>query len=132
MSFQEVQKKIRLLPGVDALIVNAPPAYLELMWSVKFDIDPEETKQGKYDFVQVFGSERSMLEKLVDRYSVSGKYDCLFWIFYPKGGGKIKSDLNRNIVWGMAQRIGMQCVSQVAIDETWSALRCRPAEMVGK
>jgi hypothetical protein len=132
MSFQEVQKKIRLLPGVDALIVNAPPAYLELMSSVKFDIDPEETKQRKYDFVQVFGSERSMLEKLVDRYSVSGKYDCLFWICYPKGGGKIKSDLNRNIVWGIAQRVGMQCVSQVAIDETWSALRCRPAEMIGK
>jgi hypothetical protein len=26
----------------------------------------------------------------------------------------------------------MQCVTQIAIDETWSALRCRPIEMVGK
>jgi hypothetical protein len=132
MSFQEIQKKIRLLPGTAALIVNAPPVYLELMSSVKFDTQPEKTKRGKYDFVQIFGSERLMLEKMVDKYSGSGKYDCLFWICYPKGSGKIKSELNRNIVWGIAEGVGMQCVSQVAIDETWSALRCRPAEMVGK
>jgi len=87
MSFQEVQKKIRLLPGASALIINAPPEYLELMSAIKFDIQLYKTKQGKYDFVQVFGSERSVLEQLVTKYSGSGKYDCLFWICYPKGGG---------------------------------------------
>lgn len=86
MSFQEVQKKIRLLPGASALIINAPPEYLELMSAIKFDIQLYKTKQGKYDFVQVFGSERSVLEQLVTKYSGSGKYDCSFWICYPKGG----------------------------------------------
>ena len=96
MSFQEVQNKIRLLPGAAALIVNSSPEYLELMSAIKFDIQPAKIKQDKYDFVQVFGSERSMSEQLVGKYVGSGKYDCLFWICYPKGGGKIKSNLNRN------------------------------------
>lgn len=68
MSFQEVQKKIRLLPGAAALIVNAAPDYLELMSAIKFDIQPAKIKQGKYDFVQVFGSKRPMLEQLVGKY----------------------------------------------------------------
>jgi hypothetical protein len=132
MTFKEVQKKIRLFPGASALIINAPPEYLDMISSINFDIQSDKTKQGQYDFVQVFGSERSDLEQLVDKYSASGKYDCLFWICYPKGGGKIKSDIKRNIVWGIAAHVGMQCVSQVAIDETWSALRCRPVAMVEK
>jgi len=132
MTFQEVQKKIRLLPGATVLIVNAPPEYLELLSVIKFDVRPRKTEQVIYDFIQVFGSERSELEQLVSRYIGSGKYDCLFWICYPKKGGKIKSDLNRKVVWGISERIGMQCVTQIAIDETWSGLRCRPAEMVGK
>lgn len=84
MSFQEVQNKIRLLPGTAALIVNASPEYLELMSAIKFDIQPAKMKQGKYDFVQVFGSERSMSEQLVGKYVGSGKYDCLFWVSVPR------------------------------------------------
>jgi hypothetical protein len=132
MLFKEILRKIRLSPGASALILNAPPEYLELLRAIDFDTHPDKIKQGKYDFVQVFGSERSILMQLVKEHSESGKYDCLFWICYPKGGGKIKSDLNRNVVWDIVQSVGMQCVTQIAIDETWSALRCRPKEMVGK
>ena len=132
MSFQDVQKKVRLSSGASALIINAPKEYLELVSKIRFDTQPGKTKHGQYDFVQVFGSKRSELEQLVDKYSGSGKYDCLFWICYPKGDGKINSDVKRNIVWEIAEHIGMQCVSQIAIDETWSALRCRPTQKVGK
>jgi len=132
MASQEIQKKIRLLPGASALIVNAPQEYLEMMSETDFDIQPDKVKIGNYDLIQVFGSEIGMLEHLVDQYSGSGKYDCLFWICYPKGGGKIKSDLNRNVVWDIASSVGMKCVTQIAIDETWSAIRCRPVEMVGR
>ncbi|MGA3013368.1 MAG: hypothetical protein ABSD71_04970 [Bacteroidales bacterium] len=128
----EVQKKLRLLPGLSALVVNTPIEYKKLIGDISFDTQADPKKQGKYDFIQIFGSNRSLLDKLVKDYSVSGKYDCLFWICYPKGSGKIKSDLNRNAIWDLAGSIGMQCVTQISIDETWSALRCRPKEMVGK
>jgi hypothetical protein len=132
MSLNEIQKKIRLSAGAYALIINAPKEYLEMLSGKDFDVQPDKLKIGKYNFIQIFGSERGMLEHLVGQYASSGKYDCLFWICYPKGGGKIKSDLNRNVVWDIARSVGMKCVTQIAIDETWSALRCRPIEMVGR
>jgi hypothetical protein len=116
---------------LSALVINAPAEYLEVVSPVIADLQPDKTRFRKYYFVQIFGSNRLELEELVKKYSVSGKYDCLFWICYPKGDGKIKSDLNRNVVWSIAGTIGMQCVSQIAIDKTWSALRCRPKKEVG-
>jgi hypothetical protein len=132
MENQEIFKKIRLSADLSALVVNSPQEYLKMILQAKADYQPAKTKLGKYDFVQIYGSNRIESENLVKEYSGSGKYDCLFWICYPKGGGKIKSDLTRNIVWSIANTIGMQCVSQVAIDETRPALRCRLIEKVGK
>ena len=62
----------------------------------------------------------------------AGKFDALFWACYPIGGGKIKSDLKREVVWEVLELIRLRAVSQVALDETWSALRGRPHELVGK
>jgi hypothetical protein len=41
----------------------------------------------------------------------------------PKGG---RSDINRDSLWPIvADRIGMRPITQIALDETWSALRFR-------
>jgi hypothetical protein len=132
MESPDVKRKLRLIPGYRTLIVNAPAGYLELITGIAFDTDPKAQNQHKYDFVQVFGTEKTELDQLVKMYSGSGKYDCLFWICYPKGSGTIKSNINREAVWEIARGIGMQCVTQVSIDQTWSALRCRPVERIGK
>jgi hypothetical protein len=52
--------------------------------------------------------------------------DKLAWIAYPKAG-KLGTDLNRDILAAALAGQGVQPVRQVAIDETWSALRFRPA-----
>ena len=38
----------------------------------------------------------------------------------------IKPDVNRDTLWPILGEHGMRPVSQVAIDDTWSALRFRP------
>jgi hypothetical protein len=48
----------------------------------------------------------------------------VFWVAYPKGG---KSDLSRNELWTLLEPYLWRPVSQIAIDDTWSALRFRPA-----
>jgi hypothetical protein len=63
--------------------------------------------------------------------SQAGKYDCVFWASYPKGTGKIKSDIKRETVWKAFELIGQEAVTQVAIDDTWSVLRARPYDKVG-
>ena len=48
------------------------------------------------------------------------------WIAYPKGSRAAGHDLNRDTVAAYARTVGLVAVSNVAIDDTWSALRIRP------
>ena len=129
---EAVFKKLKFGISGESLIVNAPEEYLSILAGAEFDTLPEDAKFGKYDFVQVFASSQAEMEELVKSVAKAGKYDCLFWTCYPKGSGKIKYDLNRNTVWEALALAGLRPVSQIAIDEKWSALRGRDPELVGK
>ena len=48
---------------------------------------------------------------------------AVFWVAYPKAN---KADINRDTLWPILGDFGMRPISQVAVDETWSALRFRP------
>lgn len=48
----------------------------------------------------------------------------MLWVSYPKGEA-IPTDLNRYIVRTTHDGVGLEVVSQVAIDDTWSALRAK-------
>jgi hypothetical protein len=127
-----ILKKLRVEKTSKILIINPPEGYLQLFSSLVYDTDFHPESKGKYEFVQVFGTGRAQLEKLMMKVKEAGKYDCLFWACYPKGGGKIKSDLKRELVWECLELIGLRPVSQIALDEIWSALRGRPHAEVGK
>lgn len=130
MDANTIFKKLRLNPIGTLLIVNAPDTYKAILQDITHDIKPESGK--KYDFVQVFATKQEELERICAEVRDAGKHDCLFWACYPKGTGKIKSDIKRETVWAALEMAGLQAVTQVAIDDTWSALRGRPPAMVGK
>jgi len=58
------------------------------------------------------------------------KYDGILWVSYPKGSAKVKTDLSRDTMWGLLADAGMRPVSQISIDDTWSAVRFRPGKLV--
>ena len=58
--------------------------------------------------------------------------DSVFWIAYPKGTSKLKSNINRDSIRMTVEEFGFTTVSAISIDETWSALRFRPINQVGK
>ncbi|MBY0426189.1 MAG: hypothetical protein K2Q22_11170 [Cytophagales bacterium] len=132
MMANEILKKLQFKDNPKALIVNAPPEYINIVSSVDHETKFDLQKQGQYTFVQIFAKSQAELEGLIVQVAPAGVNDCVFWACYPKGGGKIKSDIKRETVWKAFDLIGLQAVSQVSIDETWSALRGRPIEKVGK
>ena len=127
-----VLKKLRLDKAHKILILNAPSGFLKLLTSLDYDTEFQSEASGQYDFVQIFGASRTELESLLVRAGKAARYDGLFWACYPKGGGQIRSDLKRELVWAGPSLIQLRPVSQISLDETWSALRGRPTEMVGK
>ena len=55
----------------------------------------------------------------------AARRDAIAYIAYPKAG-KLGTDLNRDVLWGMLRREGLRGVRQVSLDDVWSAMRFRP------
>jgi hypothetical protein len=45
------------------------------------------------------------------------------WVLYPKAN---RSDVNRDSLWRLIAPYGLRPITNVAVDDTWSALRFRP------
>lgn len=58
--------------------------------------------------------------------------DGVLWFAYPKGSSKIKTDINRDSIRATGEGFGVTTVTAISIDDTWSALRFRPIDKVGK
>ncbi len=124
-------KKLLLKSGARALVLNPPPGYLSSP-----DFTPHTTPDGAgpYDFVQVFAKDSKDFFTLTPLAAAAVSFDGILWLSYPKKTGKIVSDLSRDIIWELmkAMNTGLRPVTQISIDETWSALRFRPTDKVGK
>ncbi len=124
-------KKLRLQAGDQALILNAPPGYIDSLGEPPAGVQISEDGQGPFDFVHIFVTNSQELERLWPMATAAVKYDSLFWISYPKRSAKVESDLSRDVIWKWTTGTGLRPVTQISIDEVWSALRFRPAEKVG-
>jgi hypothetical protein len=58
--------------------------------------------------------------------------DSVLWFAYPKGTSKIKTDINRDTIRVAGEKFNITTVTAISINETWSALRFRPIDKVGK
>jgi hypothetical protein len=117
-----------------ALILNAPEGYREVLGEVPEALQiefGEDEISGRYDFVHLFVHHSKDLEALIDRALDTVEHDALLWISYPKGSSGVKTDINRDSIWEAMKPKGIRPVTQVAVDEVWSALRFRPSEAVG-
>lgn len=127
-----LSKKLLLKPGLRALILNTPANYLKLLDDLPEDTVLDTRIDGQYAFVHLFVSSQAELAEFAPLALEALQYDGLLWISYPKRSSKVATDLTRDRGWEPITRRGLQGVTQIAIDETWSALRFRPSERIGK
>lgn len=132
MSKTSLVKKLRIQPGQRALILNPPAGYLDALEELPEDVEVTSEPGGAFDFVHLFAKNIAELERLGPIAVEAVKYDGLLWISYPKRSSKVETDLTRDVGWEVMAEAGLRPVTQVSVDETWSALRFRPAERVGK
>ncbi|MBX7235681.1 MAG: hypothetical protein K1X65_14940 [Caldilineales bacterium] len=126
-------KKRRLLTDQRALVLNSPTGYLDRLTPPPDSVilDPEPAAGVSYDFVQVFVRNSGELAHWLPIARQTARYDGILWVCYPKLSAKVLSDLSRDRLWDLTKPTGLAPVTQIALDDTWSALRFRPAERVG-
>lgn len=57
--------------------------------------------------------------------------DGHLWLCYPKGTSKkYKSDINRTKTWEVFAPFEFEPVSQISVDEDWSAMRFRHVDSI--
>jgi hypothetical protein len=111
--------KLGFKPGMTTML-HAVPAELSTALAAPIAAAGEPT-----DWLIGFAQDRTGLAEataaLVPRYRRGG----VLWLCYPKKTGALKSDITRDRGWEPISDAGLLGVTQIALDETWSALRFR-------
>jgi hypothetical protein len=71
----------------------------------------------------VFAQDATALDAVLDAHGPALTQPDVVWIAYPKGN---RADINRDTLWPILAEHGLRPVSQVSVDDVWSALRFRP------
>mgnify|MGYP006280624261 CR=1 FL=1 len=132
MAGKPLAEKLRLSEGSSALVLNGPENYQELLGSIPDQVRFLDDCAEEVDFVHLFAANKKELLEQIDQAVQAVKYDGLLWISYPKGSSGVVTDINRDSLWELIKDRGIRPVTQVSVNDTWSALRFRPAERVGK
>lgn len=129
-SEKTIVQKLLIRAGYSIAVLNIPhPALLGL---VPDDVTVSYHLEGQYDVVVLFVQSIQELDAHAVAAIQAVKLGGLLWIAYPKKKGKIKTDITRDYGWETVEHAGWMGVTQIAIDDTWSALRFRPKGEAGK
>jgi len=127
MAQGDIITKLKIPVGEKILVKNGPEFYIKKIQN-QVILAPEP--KVKYSFIHLFATNKAELNKhfteLLTHFDDSG----YFWISYPKKSSGIETDLSRNESWDIFKVYNYRPVSQISLDDTWSAIRVRPSRQV--
>ena len=104
----QVKKERRLALADSPLAIEAPAAPLD-----------------EAEVVLQFVRNRAEFETKIPVLLKAIRADAILWVAYPKLTSKLAGDLSRDVIHGGSPALGIDCVSQIAIDDDWSAMRMK-------
>ena len=125
---QDIIKKFKFKDKV--IVINAPAnleiQFVELGFKTAFEPNLKSTNT-----VVFINNNVEYLEFLKNQL-VNIEADSVLWFAYPKGTSKVKTNINRDTIRVTGEEYNITTVSAISIDDTWSGLRFRPIDRVGK
>lgn len=129
MKIDEALARRLRVDGERTLRVFAAPEGLEVALPAKARVAHE----GTGDVVLLFARDRAALARgFASARDALRDESSALWVAYPKKTAALKSDLSRDEGWAIVVEAGYGPVSQVALDETWSALRFKRESTVAR
>ena len=125
---QDIVKKFRFKDK--GIVINAPAGleiqFIELGFTTAFDTNLKSTNtlvfiNNNKEYLEFLNNQLDKIEP-----------DSVLWFAYPKGTSKVKTDINRDTIRVTGAAFNITTVSAMSIDDTWSGLRFRPIDRVGK
>lgn len=107
--------------GERRLAVVDAPAHLENLLGA----DTPRAEIDDADVALLFVRDRVQMDARLPSLLPQLRPDAILWLAYPKLTSSLAKDLNRDIIRSAAPDFGLDTVSQIAIDDDWSALRLK-------
>lgn len=114
-STKPLATRLGFKPGLQVSVIDAPKG---------FSLGVPTVKNGR-DGALVFVMNRKALERVLPK--VERLAPSALWFAYPKTTSGLTTDLTRDEGWMAVDARGLRPVTQVSVDEVWSALRFRKA-----
>jgi hypothetical protein len=124
MSDKSLAQKLAIKEGFQVLLVRAPEGYAERLGPLPAGASLN-TPAGPYDVVQLFVATQRELEATLPPLLLLLKPKGYIWVTWHKGGSRVKGEVTRDTIWPFSATIGLQPVSNIAVDDDWSALRLK-------
>lgn len=117
-----LEKKLLITDAKKVAVINAPIGLGQV----------DRKKDGPVDVLLVFVKDKEDISMSVDQAISSLGPKGVLWFAYPKKSSGIKTDISRDSGWAPLTQNKFVPVTQVAIDDTWSALRFKPIDQIPK
>jgi len=118
-------QKLRLKEGSVICAINAPADYKQKLGPlpVGASVSVNSKNCGQ---IHWFVQNRKQMGKELSKILSMLKEGIICWIYYPKGGSKLQTDLTRDKGWDLLlAHDELQWLSLISFDETWSAFAMR-------
>lgn len=120
MSDKPVAERLQVKGERRLAVVGASAALEKTVGAAKARAD-----LARADVVLLFAADRAGLEAKLPDVLKKTQEAAILWFAYPKLSSGLAADLSRDIIHALAPTYGLDTVSQIAIDEDWSALRLK-------
>ncbi|HEV3496803.1 MAG TPA: hypothetical protein VHA34_10675 [Actinomycetes bacterium] len=120
MAARSVAEKLLINP--DTTLWSSDDARLELVEPLPAGVRRVDRPE-QATTALVFADDAASLRDLLATHQERLARPDILWVAYPKGN---RTDINRDSLWPILSELGLRPVTQVSIDQVWSALRFRP------
>ncbi|WP_224999790.1 YdeI/OmpD-associated family protein [Cesiribacter sp. SM1] len=124
MEATALSAKLAIKPAEKTLFLNSPADLLPVLENIRHDTNAEGN--AAYQNLLLFVHSQAELQQLAPVALASLAPGAKLWIAYPKKSSAIKTNINRDEGWEPIVKKGWSPVTQIAINNTWSALRFKP------
>lgn len=125
----DVARKLLVKPGSTVRLVDAPLGADELLGPLP--TGERRAASGSADVVVVFVADLAGFTASIEALRREARSSKAAWVAYPKKSSGRSEGLGRDVIRTTLDATDITPVTQVALDETWSALRLRPLDEVG-
>jgi len=123
-------KKLLIKPGSRLLVRNAPEGFIDRLAPLPDDVELNFEGEGQHDVVLQFVHNKAEVDAGAPAAILHARVGGVVWMIYPKRSKTIQTDIHRDTGWDALWQAGWVGIAMVAIDESWAALRFRPAKDV--